>query len=164
MRGDEPAVMSSRRSTDVTLVVAGLLTCGMALYHFALPFTFRWGDAISGVPPALGWALFMLNASFSYLLLAGGVLTLATARRAALNDGLARLVGIAMGGYWLFNALYQVVSPLPLPRSVAALRWAFLGFSVAIACLYAASLAGRRAPAARVAHLPRRSGAGGAAR
>jgi hypothetical protein len=117
----------------------------MALYHFWLPFVFRWGDALTEVP-ALRWGLFMLNASFSFLLLAGGVMTLEIARRGGVRDAASRMVIVTMCGYWLFNGVYQIVAPLPLPRPVAGLRWAFLGFGLSVACLYAAGLV--RAPQA----------------
>jgi hypothetical protein len=136
-----------RRRVDWVLGVAGLLTSAMALYHFWLPSAFGWSEAMIGAP-ALRWGLFMLNASFSYLLLAGGLLTLVIAGRGAAAGGIARLVLMAIGGYWLFNSLYQIVSPLPLPRALAGLRWAFLGFSLSLTCLYGAALAPRGAPRA----------------
>src|SRR5688572_8755948 len=137
-----------RRGIDPVLAVAGVLTTGMALYHFWLPSAFRWGDV--PIPaPAMRWGLFMLNASFSYLLLMAGVLTLEIARRGGANDAFSRLVLVAIGGYWLFNSFYQLVTPLPLPPRVVSLRWAFLGFSVALACLYGAALASRSGSGAR---------------
>lgn len=128
-----------RRSPDIGLTIAGVLTSGMALYHFWLPFAFRWGDALVNVP-ALRWGLFMLNASFSYLLLAGGVATIALGLGAGSREGAGRWLVFGMFGYWLFNASYQIVSPLPLPRPFAALGWGFFGFAAAVALLYAAAL------------------------
>lgn len=136
----DPAV--TRRRFDPVLAVAGFMTTAMAVYHFWLPSAFHW-NRVAIEAPAIRWGLFMLNASFSYLLLAGGVLTLEIARRGGAWDGFTRLVLAAVGGYWLFNSLYQLVDPLPLPASVASLRWAFLGFSVALVCLYGAALATR---------------------
>ena len=141
------AARAARRGFDLPLTVAGLLTTGMALYHFWLPYTFHWGDALTRTQ-TLRWALFMLNASFSYLLLASGVMTLEIARRGGATDAVSRMILIAAGGYWLFNTCYQLVSPLPLPLPFISLRWAFLGFSVSAVLLYAASLVGSGSPAA----------------
>lgn len=128
-----------RRSADIALAAAGVLTTCMALYHFWLPFAFRWGDALVQAP-ALRWGLFMLNASFSYLLLAGGVATIALALGAGSRQGAGRWVLVAMFGYWLFNASYQLVNPLPLPPGFALLGWCFFGFAAAVALLYAGAL------------------------
>jgi hypothetical protein len=131
----------------VGLALAGALSSGMALYHFFLPSVFHWGDALTRTP-MLRWGLGLINASFSYLLLAGGVLSLAMALRPGLKQGIGRWVIVAMGVYWLMNAAWQVLEPMPMPRSMAGLRWAFLGYSVAVALLYASALVGRRRPVA----------------
>ena len=134
---------SGRRSPEIGLAVAGVLTCGMALYHFWLPYAFHWGDALTRVP-MVRWGLFIINASFSLLLLAGGVMSTAIAWRPELKAGPGRWVIVAMAGYWLFNAAYQVAVPMPMPGALAALKWAFLGFGLALALLYLGALAGRR--------------------
>ena len=74
-----------RPSRDVPLAIGGVFTTGMALYHFFLPYIWGWGDS-PGLPAMLRWALFMLNASFSLLLLFGGVLSLAIAFTRGLRD------------------------------------------------------------------------------
>jgi hypothetical protein len=130
------------RRPELGLALAGTLTSGMALYHFYLPYGFHWGDVLVRTP-ALHWGLFMLNASFSYLLLAGGVITIVMAFRPGLKGTVGRLVLLAMTGYWVFNACWQLLWPLPLPGGFAALRWAFLGFPVAVILLYASALVGR---------------------
>lgn len=144
-----------RTSPEWGLVTASLMTCGMALYHFWLPYAFHWGDAL-GRLAMLRWGLFLLNASFSYFLLAGGVLTLVMAIRPGLKDGVGRLVVVAMAGYWLMNGAWQVLAPMPMPPALAGLRWAFLGFAVSVALLYASALVGGRAPVAAATPIPLR--------
>src|SRR5258705_7614905 len=95
-----------RRPLDVGLVVAGGLTCIMALYHFTLPYVWGWGEDLLKTR-MLHWALFMLNASFSYLLLAGGAVTIAIALDPTAQDRTRRWVLFGMGGYWVFNPVYQ---------------------------------------------------------
>jgi hypothetical protein len=142
-----PAVGAGTRSgPDLVLLAAGLLTCGMALYHFWLPFAWRWGDALTHAP-MLRWALFMLNASFSFLLLGGGVMTVAIAMRRGARDATARWVLLLMAGYWLFNGTYQLLVPMPMPAVLQPLRWALGGFALSVVLLYAAGIADRRAGA-----------------
>ena len=142
--------MKAGPTAGIGLVAAGVLTCGMALYHFWLPYAFHWGEVLTRAP-MLRWGLFIINASFSFLLLAGGVMSLAIALRPGPRERAARWVLIAMAGYWLFNAAYQVVFPMPLPPRLAGLHWGFLGFAAAVALLYVAALSDRRpAAAARV--------------
>jgi hypothetical protein len=124
---------------EIGLALAGILTTSMAIYHFYLPYAFHWGDALTGVP-MLRWGLFMLNASFSYLLLAGGVITIVMALKPAWKERTGRLLIVAMAVYWAFNAAWQVASPMPMPRVLANLRWGFLGFSLSVMLLYASAL------------------------
>jgi len=57
-----------------------------------------------------------------------------------------------MAGFWLFNAAYQVLAPMPLPPRLAGLRWGFLGFAVGAFLLYCIALRrSRPLPASRSA-------------
>lgn len=139
-----PTPVAPRRSVDIALAAAGLLTCGMALYHFWLPFAFHWADGLTH-EPMLRWALFMLNASFSYLLLVGGAMTLAIALQRGAAERTDRWVLMGMGGYWLFNSVYQVLAPMPLPPRLAMLKWVLGGFAATVVLLYLGALARSRA-------------------
>ena len=135
------------RVPELGLALGGALTAGMALYHFYLPTAFHWGDAL-GRMRMLAWALTVLNLSFSYLLLAGGVITIVVALNPRLKGTVAKMVIGSLALYWMVNGACQILMPMPLPRAFASLRWAFLGFSVAVTLLYLSALVpGRRAPA-----------------
>jgi hypothetical protein len=151
-----------RPSPDVGLLVAGLLTAGMALYHFCLPYLWGWGEPLLKMP-MLHWALFMLNASFSYLLLAGGVISVGLALAPRAHDRSGRWMLVAMAGYWLFNAVYQIVAPMPMPPRLALLRWGLFGFAAAVALLYVMALT-RRARAIALAPVSRPSAVTGVRR
>jgi hypothetical protein len=140
-RAGRPAV------PELGLALGGALTAGMALYHFYLPTAFHWADALGNIP-ILAWALTILNASFSFLLLSGGVITIIVGLNPALKDRVARMVILSMALYWTLNAGFQVLLPMPLPRAFAALRWGFLGFSVAVILLYLSALVPARRGAA----------------
>jgi hypothetical protein len=124
---------------DAGLLIAGILTSAMGLYHFWLPTIFGWGKDLAK-EPMLGWALLSINAFFSYLLLDGGAATIAISLRPSLRGRTAGGVLSGMMGFWLFNAAYQLVIPMPLPHRLAAMRWGFLAFAIVIVLLYAGAL------------------------
>ena len=127
------------RPVAIDLLIAGLLSSGMALYHFWLPAIFGWSQDLKS-EPILSWALLSINAFFSYLLLAGGIGTTVIALRIVPAERAASGVQLGMLGFWILNASYQVIAPMPLPRRLAALRWGFLAFAIVIVALYATAL------------------------
>jgi len=140
-RAGRPAV------PELGLALGGAFTAGMALYHFYLPYAFHWGDALARMP-MLRWGLTIINGSFSYLLLAGGVITAVIGLNPALKGTVGRMVIGSLAIYWVLNGACQVLLPMPLPHALAPLRWVFLGFSVAVTLLYLSALVpGSRAEA-----------------
>src|SRR5258706_3415265 len=119
--------MTRQPALDQSLLAAGILTASMGLYHFWLPAQFGWGEDLAK-DRMLQWALLSINAFFSYLLLAGGVTTIAIAVRRRLRDPAETWMLTAMTGFWVLNAAYQVFLPMPLPPRLAGLRWALLSF------------------------------------
>ena len=136
---------SRGRAVDGGVLVAGILTSGMGLYHFFLPLQVHWSQPLARVP-MLAWALMMINACFSFLLLAGGIITIDIALRPQERDRTGAWVLAVMAGFWLFNGVYQWLAPMPLPPRLAGLRWAFLGFALVGVSLYALALRRRGAP------------------
>src|SRR5262245_55332774 len=137
------------RVPELGLTLGGALTAGMAVYHFFLPTAFHWGDVL-GRWAMLNWALTVLNLSFSFLLLAGGLITIVVGFNPRLKDTVAKLVIGSLALYWIVNGACQILMPMPLPRAFAPLRWGFLGFSLAVTLLYLSALVpGRRAPGSR---------------
>ena len=135
------------RVPELGLVLGGALTSGMALYHFYLPYAFHWADALTGAP-MLRWGITIINGSFSYLLLAGGLISTAIGLNPALKGRVGKMVIGSLALYWLLNGAFQVLLPMPMPRALAALRWGFLGFSLSVTLLYLSALVpGRRAAA-----------------
>ena len=140
--------MTTRSGWDVSLLAAGILTGCMGLYHFFLPAQFGWGEALAR-DRMLHWALLSINTFFSYLLLAGGVLTVRIAREPRPRGPVSTLVLISMTGFWLLNAAYQLLAPMPLPARLASLRWLLLAFAVIVLALYTRGLTPRREPVPR---------------
>ncbi len=131
--------MPAPRSRDYVLLAAGALSAGMGLYHFFLPAQFGWADLLAH-DRMLRWALLSINTFFSYLLLAGGVLTLAVAWRPRPRDRSAYDVVVAMTGFWTLNAAYQWLSPMPLPPRLGILHVVLLGFALITLALHAWAL------------------------
>jgi len=122
------------RSTIVKplLLAAGILSAGMALFHFILPDVFQWPRYMAGVPDSIVWGMYAINAFFSFLLLLGSVATI----RLALSPTRDRSVLWGMALFWAFNAAYQVARPFP-QRTV----WvATLVFAIAMLACYALAL------------------------
>ena len=140
-------MITKRPAWDGSLLAAGILTASMGLYHFWLPAQFGWARELAQ-DRMLQWALLSINTFFSYLLLAGGVVTFAIALRRRPRDPIDAWMLIAMTGFWVLNAAYQMFLPMPLPPRLASLRWALLAFAIVVLFLYARGLQRSRRPPA----------------
>lgn len=132
--------MHRARVLVVALAVAAALSTGMGAYHFFLPTMFGWAAYVQEIPTSIRWALFSINFFFSFLLLAGGILTFVAWLRVRRSVEPDRGVLVAMGGFWLVNVLYQVVLPMPLPASLWVLRVFLFGYAVVALLGYAIAL------------------------
>ena len=138
-------LMTKRPASNGSLLTAGILTAGMGLYHFLLPAQFGWGEELAK-DRMLQWALLSINTFFSYLLLTGGALTIAIALRGRPWDPIHAWMLVAMTGFWVLNAVYQMLLPMPLPPRLAGLRWVLLSFAVVVVFFYARGLQRSRRP------------------
>src|SRR5712691_8626987 len=107
--------MTRTLTAKIALAIAGSFSSAMGAYHFFLPSMFHWDRFVTRIPSSIQWALFSINFFFSYLLLAGGILTFVALRRLSRLLPPDRGVLLAMGGFWIVNTLYQVFIPMPLP-------------------------------------------------
>jgi predicted membrane metal-binding protein len=117
----------------------------MGAYHFFLPWQFRWGAFLNKVPQPIPWALFSINFFFSFLLLAGGILTFVALRAFRRSCHCDYGILVAMAGFWLANALYQIFVPMPLPAHLWPLHVVLLGFAVIAMLAYVVSVLAIRA-------------------
>ncbi len=145
---DENLPMRAAGFTKACLVIAGVSSTAMALYHFGLPTFFNWEVYAVGLPPVVHWALFSLNFFFSFLLLCGGVATILVGLRWEKRDFSSYALVLSMGCFWLANGLYQTIRPMPLPERLALLQWFLLlfGYTVSILYLLPCFLSWRRDP------------------
>ena len=132
------------RFWKVCLLTAGVCSGSMALYHYWLPFQYGWVKDIKPSAPNVAWGALMVNACFSTLLLFGAALTVQSAYRWSKRDELTTTCVAGMGLFWLFNATYQLMVPMPLPARLAFLRWVLVGFAAFVALLHGAALTASR--------------------
>lgn len=136
--------MTTRKWTKHALLVAGLNSCAMASYHFVLPFAWGWDTSLRSLPPAIRWGSYSINFFMSYLMLAGGALTLVAWRRVHSGRPPDRGIVGAMASFWVVNLLYQIFIPMPLPERFLLVRVVLVGFAVVSAGAYLIALGGLR--------------------
>ena len=112
----------STRPWALSLGAAGGLDCGMAGYHFFLPFHMGWGAHLDGTPSSIVWALYALNFSWSLLVLLTGILVFQVARLGPGAGTFARRFVFMVGLFWLIHGGYTWLNPFPMPKSLAALK------------------------------------------
>ena len=125
--------MTARRLAKLGLLLGGLGSCAMATYHFFLPYAWNWDRALHTLPPAIQWGSNSINFFMSFLMLAGGVLTLSALAQLRAGRRPDRGIVAAMATFWLVNVAYQIVIPIPLPLYLGALRFVLLGYAIIVA-------------------------------
>ena len=124
----------------IALFIAASSSCAMGAYHFFLPSMFHWDIFVKKIPSVIQWALFSINFFFSFLLLAGGILTFVAVRRLYQSLPPDRGLLLAMGGFWIVNTLYQLIIPMPLPPKLWVLHIVLLGYGIVAALAYLTGL------------------------
>ena len=136
--------MTRFRIATIALAIAASSSCVMGAYHFFLPSMFNWSRFVRNIPPAIQWGLFSINFFFSFLLLAGGILTFVALRRLRQSLPPDRGVLVAMAGFWLANTLYQLFIPMPLPPKLWVLHVVLIGYAVVTTIVYVLALGALR--------------------
>jgi len=132
--------MTRMLTAKIALFIAAFSSCAMGAYHFFLPHMFHWDNFVKKIPSVIQWALFSINFFFSFLLLAGGVLTFVALRRLHRSLPPDRGVLVAMAGFWIVNTFYQLIIPMPLPPKLWVLHVVLLGYGIVAALAYLISL------------------------
>src|SRR6266480_3150622 len=132
--------MTRSRTATIALAFAASSSCLMCAYHFFLPSMFHWDRFVTKIPDAIRWGLFSINFFFSFLLLAGGIMTFIALRQLHRSLAPDRGVLIAIGGFWLANTLYQLFIPMPLPPKLWLLHVVLVGYAVVTTVAYGGAL------------------------
>lgn len=141
--------MQSSRLWAVPFGFAGVLDCGMAFYHFVLPYHMGWRQGLGGVPDSIVWALFALNFSWSLLVLLAGSLVIYAAMLGPGAGTFARRTVFTVGLFWAIHGSYTWFNPMPLPGSLVWLRYVLGLFPAVMVLLHWLPLATHRARAGR---------------
>ena len=120
----------------LSLGLAGVLECGIALYHAMLPYHMKWSQGFEGVPGSLVWAVFALNFSWSLIVFLAGGLIIYAARLGPAAGLFAKSTVFVVGLFWLIHGLYTWLNPLPLPLSLGWLRALLGAFPVIVVALH----------------------------
>jgi hypothetical protein len=138
----EPATVGGLPTRRRRLVVAGgVLSALNGASHLVLPLLYPWGSHTEDLYAPVRWALYAGTMFFGLLLLWGGVLVIALARRDDVPAGVRRVVFGGLAGFWVVGAAYEIAVPFPAPVA----NWLLPVFSLVVAALLAAGLAtGRR--------------------
>jgi hypothetical protein len=129
-------MMRSPRLWLVLLLLAGIHDCGIALYHLVLPYQMSWRQGLEGVADSLVWALFALDFSWSVLVFLVGSLVLFAAKLGPPGRPFMRRTILTVGLFWGIHGAYTWLKPLPLPRSMTALRYALGLFPIVAVALH----------------------------
>jgi hypothetical protein len=120
----------------LSLGFAGVLECGIALYHGVLPYHMEWARGLDGVPDSLVWAIFALDFSWSVVVFLAGCLIIYAAGLGPAAGRFARRTVFVFGLFWLIHGLYTLLNPLPLPPSLVWLRALLGAFPVIVVALH----------------------------
>ena len=120
----------------VPLLIAGLHDCGLAAYHFFLPYHWQWRRGLDDVAASLVWALYALNFSWSLLVLLTGALVVYASTLGPGAGTFARMTIFTIGLFWAIHGLYTWLNPLPMPRSLLWLRVVLGLFPVVVVVLH----------------------------
>ncbi len=138
--------MRSTKAWVVLVGLAGVHDCGMALYHFVLPYQWNWKSGLgSGAADSVVWSLFALDFSWSLLLFLVGGLVLYAAKLGPAAGVFARRTIFIVGLFWMLHGVYTWINPLPMPASLAWLRHVLVAFPAVVVALHWLPLAIYRA-------------------
>jgi hypothetical protein len=135
--------MHNPRLWIVSLTIAAVLECGMALAHFGLQYEWTGFD-FGTLPRQLAWALLALNFSWSVLLLGVSALVFYAARFASSGSAFARRFVFVVGLFWLIHGIYIWASPMPLPPRLHWLTFVLGAFPLPLIALHWAPLVAGR--------------------
>lgn len=110
------------------LVIAGLHDCAIGAYHLILPRQWNWDAGLQSVPASLVWGVYMINFSWSLLILTVAALIFYAAAQDPTASAFARRVVFAVGLFWALHGVYLWFHPVPVPDSLAWLGYGLAAF------------------------------------
>lgn len=129
----------------LTLLRAGVfLTLVMAVYHFYLPYQFRWDPAFIDGSNAEWSTRYSLNNYFSFLLIIlGGTLGYEVFYKQRAEGGSQPLTFV-LALFWVVSAIYQIIDPMKFPAQSGNLGLILTTFAFVNAAIFVIPLVGRK--------------------
>jgi hypothetical protein len=106
------------------------------MYHSVMPYQMGWRQGLGDAPDSIVWALFALNFSWSTLVFLAGCLVLHAAWLGPGAGTFARRTIFAVGLFWAIHGAYTWLNPLPLPASLALLKYVLWLFPAVVVALH----------------------------
>jgi len=130
--------MKAHKLWFVALGLAGVLECGMALYHFVLPYHMGWaqGHGVENLPDSMAWALYALNFSWSLLLVCVSSLIIYAAALGPTTGTFMRRAVFTVGLFWAIHGTYVWFNPMPLPDRLVWLKFVLAAFPATLVVLH----------------------------
>jgi len=122
------------------LKIGAIQTILIAAYHFFIPFQFSWGDFLSEGTPTINWSLYALNNYFSFNLLIVGVFLLYHLLYKKEHIQTIKVLSIIAMLFWCFSTVYQIIEPMPLPKTLNWLGYVLPGLALINICIFSVPL------------------------
>jgi hypothetical protein len=134
----QPATSPRKRSPTGRrlLIVGGILSALNGASHLVLPLIYPWEEHTSELYEPVRWALYASTIFLGLLLLWGGLLVVALARRSDVPPTVQRWVFGGLAAFWLAGGVYEVLVPFPAPVADLVLP----AFSLGVAGLLSVGL------------------------
>ncbi len=119
-----------KNSNLVLLKLGAIQTLLMAIYHFFIPFQFNWAHFLSEGTATINWSLFALNNYFSFNLLIVSIFLLYHLYRKIEFKQTIKVLSMIALLFWCFSAIYQIIEPMPLPKTLNWLSYLLPGLAL----------------------------------
>ena len=95
----------------IVILVGSIITIGFAIWHFIVPWKYRWFSYMPNIPKELENAIKATNFFFSLSLLLLGSLSLIVTSMLWTNIQIIQIMLIIMSVLWTSRVVYQIIYP-----------------------------------------------------
>lgn len=112
------------------LKLGAIQTVLIAIYHFFIPYQFSWSEFLPEGIATINWSLYALNNYFSFNLLIVALFLLYYLFMEINRVHTIKVLAIIAMLFWIFSTIYQIIIPMPLPRSLSWLSYVLTGLAI----------------------------------
>jgi hypothetical protein len=95
----------------IVILIGSIITIGFAVWHFIVPWRYRWFSYIPNIPKELENAIKATNFFFALSLLLLGSLTLIVTSMLWEEITIIKIILIMMSILWTARVIYQIIKP-----------------------------------------------------